>query len=195
MEERVFPSRIPLGPAVVITNLNESQFKDYIRKGYIDFEVSDDDEVYITESMLIDFFCHDWDEHEKPHNLTDLPEFVGLASNYEDIEKKAQREIDTEEIRHFILNEVDDADIKRCHVCGDPDLHSKGLCQTHYNKINYQYDEVTKKTIEKFRYNSEVASGWSRNHDSCRECGSTRRPHHAHGYCTACYQSGYRTAG
>jgi hypothetical protein len=29
---------------------------------------------------------------------------------------------------------------------------------------------------------------WARDHDACRGCGTTARPHHAGGRCTACYQ-------
>lgn len=192
MEEKVLPSRIPLGPAIVITNLNEDQFLDYVRKGYIEYGVSQDDEVYLTESMLVDFFCFDWDEGDRPNTLTDLPEFVSLESSYPEIEAQAEREIDTSDIEGYILNEIDDGEIRKCQVCGKADLHSKGLCQKHYNKINYRYDEVSKKTIQKFRRESEAVSGWSRKYSACRLCGETDNPHHAQGYCTTCYQERYR---
>lgn len=190
MEERVLPSRFPVGPAVIISNLTEEQFLDYIRKGYIDYEVSDG-EVYFTESDFIDFFCHNWSEEETPESLTELPEFVELESTYHEIEEQARREINSDEIEGIIINEIDGNEVRRCKICGHADIHSKGLCQKHYNKVNYQYDEVSDETISEFRQESEITSGWSRNYNACRNCGQTDSPHHANGYCNRCYHRDY----
>lgn len=34
----------------------------------------------------------------------------------------------------------------------------------------------------------ERMEGWSRLWTSCQECGTTDRPHAAHGYCSACHK-------
>lgn len=36
---------------------------------------------------------------------------------------------------------------------------------------------------------------WSRNYDSCLDCGTTERRHFGYGYCTACYTRRYRSGG
>lgn len=35
---------------------------------------------------------------------------------------------------------------------------------------------------------------WAREHDQCRTCGTTDRPHRAHGDCTSCSARAYRNA-
>lgn len=183
----VLPDRIPPGPATIISNLTEDQFVDYLKKGYIDYNV-DGHEVYFTEHNLINLLCHMWDPEDRPSTLLDLPEYCGLESNYPDICDEAERSINEERIRKTVLEHCAEESHELCDVCGKKDVHSKGICRKHYDKVRYHFDTISDETIEEFKREIAESTGWSSNYSNCKSCGTTNKPHHARGYCYPCYR-------
>lgn len=189
------PSYITPEQFIILVDIKEkSEFIEYMEEGIIDYNKKDD-EIYFTEQNVIDYLCPDefWDKDDKPNSIDEMNRYNSLESEWENIVEEAEEmEVDLsflEEDDKNAKEEVDDEGV--CLVCGDKNTKTKNLCQKDYNKIYYDFGEVTDKSIEAFLQNKDNKDNWSRDYDQCQRCYTTDREHHAQGYCEKCYYKEY----
>lgn len=199
-EPEYIPSYITPEQFMLLVEIEDkNELIEYLDEGIIDYNRKNG-EVYFTEQNVIDYLCPDdfWDEEDKPNTLHEMNKYKTLESDWPDIAEEAEEIeidldfLDEEGSKPDTEEEGESSQQKICLVCDDKNTHSKNLCRDHYNKVYYDYDEVTSETIKKY-INGESTEKWSRDYDECRRCSTTDREHHGQGYCKQCYYKEYHS--
>jgi hypothetical protein len=194
-EDDYLPTKLTPSQAMLLCDiLDPDRFVKYVNKDYIPYNL-DQDEIFFTEENVIQFLCGDWPEEKQPEALEELEEYCDLRHDWQRIKDKAENfEVNKKLYKKLFGTLPSEADgenadeiTKICHICGE-DVFSKKLCEQHYHKVRYHYDEVTFKNIKKYeKQHTDSETAWSSDYDSCRGCGTTDRKHHAKGFCKRCY--------
>lgn len=75
----------------------------------------------------------------------------------------------------------------RCRLCGTQEMphRGRGLCDLCYLRLRML--RLLPPLTGYVTAGSRNKGAWSRERRACRVCGTTERPHHAHGMCARCY--------
>ena len=196
-EEEELPARLTPEQAFVLTEMGDKQrFIDAVVDGHLEHHINENI-IYFTEQDLVEFMYGHLRGDKAIKSLDEAPHYHDLPITWKDYRKEAEDYNFADELFELVVGRAPDAeqpssltpDEKSCLFCGR-DKFAKDLCQKHYQKIRYHYDEVTPAAIDQFKQDHWVneQNQWSRKYDSCKGCNTSERPHHAQGYCQSCYQ-------